>query len=215
MSDEVAVPAGVVPLSRAEHAQAGGVLGRAFYEDALWAALLPDPEVRRSKLPAMFSGVVKMTAAADGLPERTGGFEAVGLWLRPGRDVGAWAMLRATPAMARWVLRPPFGDLRRIMAVLGRFEEQRKRLMPDPHWYLMAIGADPAHQGHGHGSTIMRAGISRADREGAPIYLEAESAAIAGFYERHGFDVLCELAIPESGLAYSLMAYRPLSTSRH
>ena len=39
------------------------MLGRAFNDDREWVALVPDPEVRRARLPQMFDGVVRLNDA--------------------------------------------------------------------------------------------------------------------------------------------------------
>ena len=203
-------PLGIVTLvSPGESAHAGGVLGRAFYDDAQWIALVPDPEVRRARLPEMFDGVVRLTAAARGRPERTAGFEAVALWLAPGRDIGLGAILRSRFASLRVMSKVPFRDGRRIMAVLRDFDRRRQALMPEPHWYLLALGTDPAHQRRGFGSQLVRHGLLRADRDGVPVYLEAETEINAPFYERLGFETLEEVTVEEIDLRFSLMARRP------
>ena len=185
----------VVKVAPDESAQAGGVLGRAFHDDHQWLALMPDPEARRTKLPAMFTGATKWTAAASGVPERTAGFEAVALWLAPGRDIGLRSMVRSGFSSVRWALTPPFVDFRRMMAVLRQFDQRRREVMPEPHWYVMAIGVDPERQGRGHGAALMQQGMQRADLDGRPIYLEADSDNVAGFYERLGFEVIDEMTI--------------------
>jgi GNAT superfamily N-acetyltransferase len=45
----------------------------------------------------------------------------------------------------------------------------------------------PAAQGHGIGSALTAPVLERADRAGAPAYLEATSARNKALYERHGF----------------------------
>lgn len=204
-------PSTVTELGPMDYPEAGGVLGRAFYDDSQWVALMPDPDVRRARLPEMFTGAVKMTAAARGVPERTAGFEAVALWLTPGRDIGLWPMVRSGFAAIRWAMKRPFLDFRRTMAVLRQFDRRRKELMPEPHWYVMAIGVDPVHQGQGHGSSLMHRGMWRADLDGRPIYLEADTDSIASFYEKLGFEVIGEMTIQELDLPFSLMVRRPES----
>jgi len=196
-------------LGSKEYARAGEVLGRAFYDDPQWTALVPDSEVRRSRLSKMFAGTARMTAAARGVAERTSGLEAIALWLSPGRDIGPWAMVKSGFASARWVITPPVQDFRRLMAVFRQFNGRRKKLMPEPHWYLMAIGVDPLHQGRGFGSALMRSGIRRADHDNRSIYLETESELNVGFYERLGFDVIEEMTIVEIDLPFSLMIRPP------
>lgn len=203
--------AAVILVGPGESARAGGVLGRAFHDDAQWVSLVPDPEVRRARLPEMFDGVVRLTAAARGRPERTAGFEAVALWLAPGRDIGLGAILRSRFASLRVMSRVPLRDGRRIMAVLRDFDRRRQALMPEPHWYLLALATDPAHQRRGHGSQLVRHGLLRADRDGLPVYLEAESEINAPFYERLGFETLEEVTVEEIDVRFSLMARRPLA----
>ena len=55
----------------------------------------------------------------------------------------------------------------------------------------------------------MQQGMQRADLEGRPIYLEADSDNVAGFYERLGFEVIDEMTIRGIDLRFSLMLRRP------
>ncbi len=199
----------VVPLVRSEQTRAGDVLGRAFFDDPQWVALMPGDDLRRQRLPLMFIGATKMTMFAGGFPERTNGFEAVALWLPPGRDIGPMAMLRSSPTSVRWAFARPKVDVRRMTRVLKQFDQKKKQLMPEPHWYLMAIGVDPDHQGEGHGSTLVRAGIEKADRDGKMIYLETETEQNVGFYQNLGFEVLDEMTLTDLDIPFSLMIRRP------
>lgn len=202
-------PRSVIPVAPGEHARAGGVLGRAFHDDPQWVALVPDPAIRRAKLPAMFGAVSRLVVAAGGRAERTAGFGAVALWLAPGRDIGTRAFVRSRFASLRLMTAIPLRDSRRMMAMLGDFDRRRKRLMPEPHWYLVALGTDPAHQRQGHGSQLVRNGLLRADRDGVPVYLEAETEINAPYYERLGFETLEDVVIEAIDLRFSLMARRP------
>ncbi|MDJ0953465.1 MAG: GNAT family N-acetyltransferase [Acidimicrobiia bacterium] len=199
----------VFTVEKGERAQAGAVLGRAFYDDPQWSRMMPDDDVRRVRLPMMFEGAAQMTIAAKGVPQRTAGFEAVALWLAPGRDVGFRAMLGSGFASARWAFKPPRQDFRLMMRVMRQFDRKKKQLMTEPHWYLMALGVDPDHQGRGHGSTLVRHGIERADRDGRMIYLETETEQNLDFYTRLGFDVIDEMTIAELDLPFSLLVRHP------
>ena len=85
--------------------------------------------------------------------------------------------------------------------------------MPDPHWYVSAVGVHPEHQGKGYGLGLMRHGILRADRGGTPIYLETEAAANVGFYQYLGFEVV-EVFTPEGLDAPMWLMTRPPSYPR-
>lgn len=175
-----------------ERVRAGAVLGRAFSDDPLWAAILTDPDKRPEQLAAMFTGLTRTTVAAQGLAETDPAIDAIALWLRPGRNVGLGAMLRSGVAMPRFAMGLPTQDRKRMLAVHSQLEKRKKVLMPEPHWYLSAIGVDPGRQGEGLGSALVNAGIGRADRDDTPIYLETQTERNVAFYQRLGFHVLEE-----------------------
>lgn len=204
---------GVIPLRPLEYPRAGEVLGRAFADDPLWTALMPDPEVRPARLVRMFTALGKATAASGGVAERTPQFEAVALWLSPGGNMGWWALVRSGFALPRFVMKMPRQDRSRLMAVLGQIGERRKQLVPEPHWYLAAVGVDPDRQGRGHGSALVRAGMARADRGAAPIYLETETEGNVGFYEHLGFEVVEEIVATHIDVPLWLMVRGPAAAN--
>jgi len=199
----------VVPLDRTNSSRAGEVMGRAFHDTDQWASLLPDSNVRQKKLEQMFAGTVKLTYAAGGLVETTTGFEAVAMWLPPGKSIGLWPVVKSGFASARFVVTPPFPNLRRLTATMCQFDDMHRQQMPDPHWYLMALGVDPESQGCGYGTALVAKGIERANRDNRPIYLETETEANASFYERLGFETLDEITIQAIGMPFSLMIRPP------
>ncbi|MGV1015508.1 MAG: GNAT family N-acetyltransferase, partial [Methyloceanibacter sp.] len=68
----------------------------------------------------------------------------------------------------------------------------------EPHWYLPLIGTDPALQGKGHGSSLLRHALSICDAEKMPAYLEATSARNVPFYRRHGFEAIGTIRVGTS-----------------
>lgn len=205
-------PAGVTAIDASGFANAGEVLSRAFHTDPLWVTVIRDSERRPEMLATMFTGLTKTTIASHGMAERTLLMEGVALWLPPGRDIGLWAMVRSGLAMPRFVRSLPKQDRKRMMAVLRQIGERRKTLMPEPHWYVSAVGVDPQHQGKGFGSALMRHGVSRADRGDTPIYLETEAEENVGFYQHLGFEVIEELMPEGLDAPMWLMARRQRSS---
>jgi ribosomal protein S18 acetylase RimI-like enzyme len=196
---------GVVAVGANDATRAGDLLGRAFHEDPLWVAVLPDPAERSEQLATMFTALVRTTFAAEGVVEAAKGLEAVAVWLRPGREMGLWAMVRAGFAIPRFAMALPADARRRMTAVLRQLDKKRKAVASIPHWYVTAIGVDPAHQGEGLGSRLMAAGVERADREGRPIYLETETRSNVDFYEHRGFEVIEEIVLTGLDLPIWLM----------
>jgi ribosomal protein S18 acetylase RimI-like enzyme len=77
--------------------------------------------------------------------------------------------------------------------LMGVFEQMERYHPKEPHWYLPLIGVDPACQGQGHGSTLMRHAVDRCDREGLPAYLESSNPRNISLYLRHGFEIMGEI----------------------
>ena len=199
----------IASLRRSEFGEAGDLLARAFFDTDQWAAVVPDEAIRRSKLQQMFEGTLKTAEVAGGVSERSAGFEAVAVWLPPGQTFGFWSMVRSGFASARFMFTLPALPLGPMTRMLRQFDAEHKRRMPNPHWYLMALGVDPDHQGRGFGSALVDHGVRRADAEGMPIYLETESGPNVRFYETLGFDVLGELVIDAYDLPMALLIRHP------
>ena len=157
----------------------------------------------------MFKALVRTTLVADGVVDATSGLEAVAVWLGPGREMGLWPMVRAGFAIPRFAMTLPADDRRRMLEVLRQLDQKRKAVVPDPHWYVSAIGVDPAHQGEGLGSRLIAAGVDRADRDGRPIYLETETRSNVVFYEQRGFELIEEIVVTGLDLPVWLMIRGP------
>ncbi|KAK6435354.1 hypothetical protein LTR95_008455 [Oleoguttula sp. CCFEE 5521] len=69
----------------------------------------------------------------------------------------------------------------------GAWAEAHKEHLGDRgHWYLEIVATDPAYQGQGAGSQILRWGTERADADDVEAYLEAAPDAVR-LYEKFGF----------------------------
>jgi ribosomal protein S18 acetylase RimI-like enzyme len=78
-----------------------------------------------------------------------------------------------------------------------------------PHWYLLALGVDPARQGQGVGSALLRPILERCDRERTAAYLETSNERNVPLYQRHGFALTETWFIPRGGPVQYLMWREP------
>jgi ribosomal protein S18 acetylase RimI-like enzyme len=184
----------VRPAVRADIAALSQVLGRAFYDDPVMAWMLPDPVARRRKLHRVFAALTRHHHLSRGGVEVAAAGSVLGaaaLWDPPGQwrhTVGE--QVRAAPGLLL-----AFGAaLRRGQQA----EELMQRHHPEePHWYLAVIGSDPSVRGSGQGQALMRSRLDRCDAEHAPAYLESSNPANIGYYQRFGFEVTGEIALPD------------------
>lgn len=182
------------------------VLTRAFHADPIWASLWPQEDRRRHQLSRMFRSLARSMKAAGGYPIVTQDVAAAAFWMPPGRTLGLRAFARTGFAVPRMVLQMRPGELVSFLR-LGRWTEGRRHaLVPEPYWYLMAIGVDPIRHGQGLGTRLVLEGLRRAEEDGTPAYLETETEGNVRFYEGLGFAVLEEHVAPGVDVPIWLMA---------
>jgi ribosomal protein S18 acetylase RimI-like enzyme len=71
--------------------------------------------------------------------------------------------------------------------------------VPTDVWYLDAIGVDPAEQGAGIGTELIRHGLAAAEAAGVDAFLETGQERNVAYYERFGFRVVVQGAPAQDG----------------
>jgi GNAT superfamily N-acetyltransferase len=66
-----------------------------------------------------------------------------------------------------------------------------------PHWYLGAVGVDPADQRRGYASAVLEPVLARA--VDIPVHLETSTSRNVAMYGRRGFQVTAATQIPAAG----------------
>lgn len=172
----------VRPAAAADVKPLAAVMSRAFYDDPPFIWMLPDPKTRLKRSRRFFTALARGEALARG-----------------GVDVA----LVGTEVTGAAIWRPPghweTEQLRTVLGVVGAFGRRTRavaalahamaRAHPrEPHWYLFAIGVDPAWQGTGVASALLRSRLGQCDHDGLPAYLEASKAASVPLYQHFGFE---------------------------
>ncbi len=158
------------------------MLARAFLEDpvAVWSCR-PD-RLRPRVLERVFAMRLR-DLHAHGETWTTDDLQSVAVWAPPDR----WHTTpRQDLAYASTLLHPRL-LLRMPMVVRGLLGIEGLHPAEPPHWYLAILGTDPAAQGRGLGSAMMRPVLEECDRDGVGAYLESSKEQNLDFYARHGF----------------------------
>ena len=173
-------------------------LARAFYDDPVMIWLLSDEKRRTAQLHRLFTTMTRHHHLVRGGVEVARGGPGIGaaaLWDPPNQwQESRRGQLAMTPTFIR-----VFG----LRSLRGRaVQELMKRVHPEePHWYLAVIGSDPTVRGKGFGQVLMRSRLDRIDAEHAPAYLESTKRENIPYYQRFGFEVRGEIALPDGGPA--------------
>lgn len=170
-------------------------MAKAFQQEPNFAFVIPDAARRARVLPWVFERSVAALASRHGEAYSSESSDGGAFWIAPGQHVGFWAAARA--GLLEVPFRMGLGGARRFATLGGHVEELRKRHILDPHWYLMALGVDPARQGTGIGGALLQPVLGRADAEGIPCYLETFAERNLPFYKRFGFRICAQSKLPD------------------
>jgi len=177
------------------------VLGRAYADDPVWTWVYPQPD-RSRRLAKMFRSLLRATRGRGATVLTDQARRGAAIWQRSDdRSLGALGSLRVGAAMIASGAR-----IRRGQAVMRAIERHHPH---ESHWYLAVLGTDPAHQGDGVGSALVRHVLDDPANTSEPAYLETETEANVPFYERHGFEVIGQLDVPDGGPHLWLMWRQP------
>jgi len=117
------------------------------------------------------------------------GYLAAALWLPPGVHPDESALV----ALLQRTI--PEENQQEIFAFMDQMDSSHRS---EPHWYLPMIGVDPAKQGNGHGSGLLKHALERCERERRLAYLEASSPKSVPLYQRHGFELVGTIQVGSS-----------------
>ena len=156
------------------------VVTLAFSTDPMARWAYPNPSTYLAVMPQTvraFGG----NGFAHGTVHLVDGGAAAAMWLPPGVDPDSDRLATLSEQHT-----PP----ERLPDMMQVFEQMGAYHPSEPCWYLPLIGVDPACQGRGHGSALLRYALEQCDRDHAAAYLESSNPRNIPLYERHGFEIL-------------------------
>jgi len=156
----------------------------AFSTDPVMRWMLPSPQHYLDHWPELITTYCG-DAVGEGTAFRTADFSGAALWRAPGKGpdeerMGAFIAAHIRPEIHE--------DFMGLLAEMDRYHPHE-----EPCWYLAAIGVDPARQGEGLGSVLMKHANRLLDDARVLGYLESSNPANITLYQRHGFEIMGEI----------------------
>ena len=173
------------------------MFARAFLNDPLYEYVFPEVETREDLIAWDMANLLRY-GLRFGEVTATPDLAGCSIFLPPGETefttqrMGQAGMLDAASH---------FGEdaNSRMERFIAATELNQARLAPQPHGYLLVLGVDPVRQGQGIGSLLLTKVLECADEGRFPTYLETTKQTNLAFYERHGFNLLLQEALPAGG----------------
>lgn len=166
-------------------------LAASFQDDPMMMWAFPDPVARVRRLSTLWGFLAAHVYIPGGVCTTTEDHTAVALWRDPTntrseefRDAHGVAFLEAME-----------GDMERLGS-MGRTMNDHHP--PGDHWYLLAIGVQPAAQGRGLGGALLTYTLQDLLPAGMPAYLEATSPRSLTLYRRLGFTEISAFSTEDS-----------------
>lgn len=195
MSDQPAVRR----ASAADVPALARMLARAFFDDPVagWAWR---PDALRERAFERFQVIRLRQLLRDEEVWTTADLSAAALWAPPRRWIVGW---RETMQFGRAFAHPRL-FARLPLVAYGWHRLELAHPHKPPHWYLAVLGTDPARQGQGLGSAVLRPALEQSDRDGVAAYVESSKERNIDFYARHGFRVTGELRLLRGPLMWAM-----------
>jgi len=165
------------------------VVSGAFRDDPTWSWAFPDPDLRERWWRFCIESALRYPWTF-----RTGGNEAVSVWIPPeGTEFSPQDEERLPDVLAELTV----GRTKAVQELLERFEAAHPR--GEPHYYLSLLGTGIAHRGRGIGMGLLEENLARIDKDRMPAYLESSNPANDRRYEAAGFAPVVTFRAPGDG----------------
>lgn len=167
---------------------AAKLLARAFWGDPCSEYLFPD-ECERMVMEEKFYLRNLEHAMISGEVYTTSSFKGVAAWRFFGDD-GRRKVEGVLDPRNRLPGELGEAAYQRLIKVSSALHESHRRIMTDPHCYLLFLGVEPGHQGKGYGAMLIEPVLKYADEHGLACYLETNKEVNLLFYDKHGFKLV-------------------------
>jgi ribosomal protein S18 acetylase RimI-like enzyme len=176
----------VRPVVASDVPALAGMLVRSFADDPVANFMFAGERRRQRGLHSFFTSQMRRQYLPLGYVYTTDDLGGAAVWAPPDRTrQPVRELLQLLPTA-------PFLASSRMVRAMRLLFEIESLHPKERHWYLATLGTEPARQGQGIGSALLREVLAQVDEEGSPAYLESSKERNVSLYARFGFEVIDE-----------------------
>jgi GNAT superfamily N-acetyltransferase len=179
----------VAPAGLADAATVVDVIAGAFLNDPTWSWAFPDPAARKRWWTLCVENALRFPWTF-----KTGGFEAVSVWIPPSEAEFSREAEGQIPDLLHDLAGPRAEE---VTELLHRFDQSHPRA--EPHYYLSLLATRGEHRGRGLGMALLKENLARIDAEQMPAYLESSNPNNNHRYASVGFVPVATFSAPGDG----------------
>jgi ribosomal protein S18 acetylase RimI-like enzyme len=182
-------------LKKADIERGTEVLVRAFQDDLLTHYFFPPCNNWEELVSKYFAFRLRFGLKYGEVYATSPEIEGLAAWFAPGQSNMTTFRLMRVGGMT---FSREMGTeiLGRLNTISEYTSTMRKKHVHESHWHLFPLAVDPAFQGQGFGSALIKPMLNRISSEGFPCYLETQNEQNISLYEHFGFQVIHTDVIP-------------------
>jgi ribosomal protein S18 acetylase RimI-like enzyme len=199
------IPPDLYAPTEADVPRVAEVYARAMAADPLNLSFFPSP--RERTLAVMYEMIARVAVRSRMLHATSPAIEGAALWDFPGvPGFTARAMIRS--GALRFVRLAGFRRALRMGRYEGWAHEILSRHTPPGSAHLVLLGVEPAHQGRGAASRLLRPVLGELYAAGTACCLETQNPENVSLYEHLGFSVALRTHVPGTEVGHWVMVRR-------
>ncbi len=188
----------MIPLPRSHLHIAAAMCGRAYQDNEGFSWMVPEPEIRRKLLTPIFEARLKFGLLSGEVFTTSPQVEANAQLVpseRSSYTLSKIVRCGVLPLMARM----GYARFSRMLSVGKEADSVPKQVVKGPFISLLGVAVDPAFQGKGYASRLLKPMMLLLDDRGMQCVLETMTAAYVPLYEHFGFTTIVDAPLRVTG----------------
>ncbi len=190
-------------IKRKDLSTAANKFALSMGNDPLHVYFFPDAGTRKKKIKALYSFILK--SRFNSVYTTSSSLEGIAVWENPQHNNFREIFNVSIIDGINMVFTIGLKTIIKMMRYEFWAVKQRKEIMTGPYWYLFVIIVDPAFQGKGFASCLMRPVLEEADKNNEKCFLETQNIKNVPIYEKFGFRIIREKKMLHTELAHYCM----------